>query len=86
MTQPTVTQRTKEEIQVWLVGWIAKELRMDPKTIQVDAPFVNFGMGSRQAVLLIGEISDWLGVDLEPAAAWDYPTISALAAHLATTK
>ncbi len=78
-----VSAASAEEILNWLITWVAKEVKVDPAQIDVDEPFVNFGLTSRQAVLLSGDLEDWLGVELEPSLVWDFPTIAKLSAHLA---
>ncbi len=81
-TAPAVP--TAREIRDWLVAWVAREAEIDPATIDVDDAFVNFGLSSRQAVLLSGDLEDWLGRATSESVAWDYPTIARLAAHLGT--
>ncbi len=80
-----VSGASAEEILNWLIRWVAKEVKVDPAQIDVDEPFVNFGLTSRQAVLLSGDLEDWLGVELEPSLVWDFPTINTLSAHLAVS-
>jgi acyl carrier protein len=75
---------TTREIQDWLVAWVACEAEIDVAAIDVEDSFVNFGLSSRQAVLLSGDLEDWLGRPLSESLAWDYPTIAKLAAHLGT--
>jgi acyl carrier protein len=78
--QPARPQRA-HDIQQWLVSWIAKELSVPDSEVDVDQPFVDFGMSSRQAVLLSGDLGDWLEQEIEPSLAWDYPTIRLVADH-----
>ena len=75
--------RTAPAIEAWIVAWLAKELRVDAGTIDAREPLVNLGMGSRQAILMTGDLAEWLGIDLEPSLAWDHPTIERLAVFLA---
>lgn len=77
------TPRTPKEITVWLVKWIAKQSKIAESAVDVEEPFVNLGLSSRQAVMLSGDLEDWLGVEVLPSAAWDHPTVAALATHLA---
>ncbi len=73
----------KAAIESWLVAWIAKETRLDPSTVDAREPLVNFGLGSRQALLLVGDLEDWLGTRLEPSLAWEHPTVERLSVFLA---
>jgi acyl carrier protein len=79
----TQTIRSSREIQEWIVTWVARESRIDPDTIDVREQFVNLGLSSRQAVLLSGDLEDWLGRKLSASLVWDHPTIEKLADHLA---
>jgi acyl carrier protein len=44
---------------------------------------VNLGVSSRQAVMLSGDLEDWLGRELDPSLLWDRPNIAELSAWLA---
>jgi len=78
------TKHTKEEIENWIINWVSDQLSMDQENIDIDEPFVNLGMSSRQAVFLSGELSDFLKMEeeLSPSLIWDFPTISAISKHL----
>lgn len=76
------TLKSTEEIQAWLTQWIAKELELKTTSFSVDDPFTNIGLSSRQAILLFGELEEFLGAKLEHTLMWDYPSIQKLATHL----
>jgi acyl carrier protein len=59
-------------------------LDIERAEIDIGAPFSAFGLDSLKAVSLAGELETWLGRSLPPTLLWDYPTIDALATHLAT--
>ncbi len=68
----------------WLIARIAERTGLAPSAIDPREPFIIYGLDSAQAVSLAGDLSTWLGRDLPPTLAWDYPTIESLAEHLAT--
>jgi acyl carrier protein len=70
-------------IQRWLITHIAQLLGEDQASIDVGEPFVNYGLGSTDAVILSGDLEAWLGRDLPATLLWDFPTIAALASYLA---
>ncbi len=70
-------------IQAWLVAKLAERLGLEPQEIDVGEPLASYGLGSTEAVSLAGELADWLGRQLSPALVYEYPTIEALARHLA---
>ena len=53
-----------------------------PDEIDLDAPLNDLGVGSRDAVVLSGELSELLGRPVSPVEFWQYPTINALARFL----
>jgi len=75
-------KRSAIEIQEWLISWLSKELDIEAIQIDVKEEFVNLGVSSRQAVILTGELEDWLGLTLEPSLAWEYPSIQTLSEYL----
>ena len=74
---------TAETIRAWLVSRLTKELRVDPHDIDVRKHFSRYGLDSLTTVALICDLEDWLGRRLPDTLVEDYPTIEALAWHLA---
>ena len=72
-----------EVIQAWLVAKLSERLELEPHEIDVREPLASYGLGSTEAVSLAGELAEWLGRQLSPALVYEYPTIEALARHLA---
>jgi len=70
-------------VETWLVSQIAGMLGIDPSAIDRRQPFASFGLDSAQTVSLIGDLEAWLGRSLSPTLAWEFPTVEALAEHLA---
>src|SRR5262249_14255020 len=60
-----------------------ERLRVSPQDIDVGLPFACYGFSSVQAISLSGELGEALGRRLPPTLLYDYPTIEALARHLA---
>lgn len=85
VTQPEDSQKpvkSQEEIQIWLVDQVASLTFVEPGTIDVNAPFSGYGLSSRDAVMLSGDLEEWLNCRLSPTLVYEYPTISALSEHL----
>ncbi|HWE34976.1 MAG TPA: amino acid adenylation domain-containing protein, partial [Isosphaeraceae bacterium] len=72
-----------DAIRAGLIDRLARRLGVDRDAIDPRRPLASFGLGSLQAVALAGELEDWLGRPLPPTLAYEYPTIDALARHLA---
>ncbi|MEH2080434.1 acyl carrier protein [Nostoc sp.] len=74
---------TATKIQVWLVSYLAEQLEINSNEIDVTIPFERYGLDSSAAVSLSGDLEEWLGCEIDPTLLYDYPTIKALARHLA---
>jgi acyl carrier protein len=74
--------KDREAIQAWLIKRVSAALSLNPDDIDVRETFSSFGLDSRTAVSLSGDLERWLGRRLPPTLVWDYPTIDALARHL----
>ncbi|MCI0394341.1 MAG: acyl carrier protein [Chloroflexi bacterium] len=72
----------EEAIQEWLINRVSAWLVIDPEDIDIQEPFASYGLTSITAVSLTGDLEDWLGIELAPTLAYEYPTIAALASHL----
>jgi myxalamid-type polyketide synthase MxaE and MxaD len=72
-----------ELIQAWLVSRLSERLGIESHEIDIREPFASYGLGSTEAVSVAGELAEWLGRKLSPALVYEYPTIEALARHLA---
>jgi chlorinating enzyme len=74
---------TAADIQVWLISYLAELLEMEPDEVEVTIPFERYGLSSSEGIGLIGDLGDWLGYNLDAPLVYEYPTIKALAQHLA---
>ena len=66
------------ELRGWLVDYLITNLACDPAEIDLDAPFNELGVGSRDSVVLSGELSEHLGQLVSPVDFWQNPTINSL--------
>ncbi|MGH2412356.1 MAG: condensation domain-containing protein, partial [Microcystaceae cyanobacterium] len=73
---------TQVEIQDWLVNYLSQLLEIDPEEVDVTNPFERYGLDSSAAVVLSGDLQDWLGCELEPELLFDCPTIETLTQYL----
>lgn len=74
----------EEEIQDWLINRLATWLLLDYDEIDIEQPFASYGLTSITAVSMTADLEDWLGVELSPTLAYEYPTVAALSHHLIT--
>ncbi|HEX8572388.1 MAG TPA: AMP-binding protein [Allosphingosinicella sp.] len=67
----------------WLKSWLAAEYGQDESRISGLDRFADFGMDSIAATLMVGALEARFNVELSPTLAWEYPTLGAMAAHVA---
>lgn len=78
--------QTTEAIVAWMTTYISKRLDIAQGAIPLDAPFTDYGIDSAFAVVMSGDIANWTGHDVPPNLLYEYPTINALAQHVASLK
>lgn len=75
-------KRTPDEIQQWMVAYLARHLDTHPDEIDVTASFERFGLDSAAAVEMTGDLEEWVGERVDPMLVYDYPTIEDMAGYL----
>ncbi len=81
---PTDLPRSAEAVEAFLVDLVSQRLDRPAEEFDVSRPFVSLGISSVQIVELTGELEKWLQRPLPPTFFYNYPTITALAEHLAS--
>ncbi|HEU4363324.1 MAG TPA: SDR family NAD(P)-dependent oxidoreductase, partial [Mycobacterium sp.] len=71
------------QITDWLTARLAGDLELPVAEIDPTKPFAFYGLDSVHAVRLTTALEAWLGHELSPTLAYEYPTIKILADHLA---
>ncbi len=66
-----------------MMAWLIHRSGIDAREVGPETRFADHGLDSMTAMELSGELDDWLGVELTPTVAWNYPTPAQLAAYLA---
>ena len=74
------------ELITWLREWVAQTTGADIADIDPAKPLQTFGLSSRDAVIMSGELENLLGTRIDPTIAYQYPTIASLAAALTAQK
>ncbi len=70
------------ELRHWLVDYLVTNIGCSPEEIDFDASLNDLGVGSRDSVVLSGELSELLGQPVSPIEFWQHPTINDLARFL----
>jgi acyl carrier protein len=74
---------SEEQIRTWIQAYVGDILGVPPENVHADATFGNLGLDSASAVAMVGDLEDWLDVDVDPALPYDFPSIAELAPALA---
>lgn len=83
MSIETQTQApTRQAIESWLINWIAREIGLPPADVDTGKSLLNYSLSSVTAMMLVGDLEEWLGLTLPPTLVWDYPSIAEIAEFL----
>lgn len=83
MTQSTQNGALSvEEVTRWLTDKIGQRLGVPAESVETTKYFDEFGLDSTEALVLSGELEQWLGFELETTALWYHPTIGELAVYI----
>jgi acyl carrier protein len=80
---PARIPRSADEIQQWMIDYLARALERPSEEIDVTAPFDEFALDSATAIGMTGELEEWLGKRVDPTLVYDYPTIEQFSQCLA---
>ncbi|WP_084483795.1 polyketide synthase Pks13 [Nocardia anaemiae] len=73
------TDMSVAELREWLRRWVADATGQPIEQITVDRPMEEFGLASRDAIALGGDIEELTGVVLTATIVYQHPTIASLA-------
>jgi acyl carrier protein len=80
---PGDTIGDETSLRQWLTQTLARRLKLDPKEIDPEVPFADFGLDSLAAIRLVGDLEEKLGKELDLVLVFEHGTVSELSAHLA---
>lgn len=75
-----------ENIQEWLINYLADVLDMEADDIGTSTPFSRYGLDSSATIILTGDLMEWLECQIESDDVYQYPTVQSLARFLAETR
>ncbi|WP_111976831.1 acyl carrier protein [Algibacillus agarilyticus] len=58
---------------------LAERLRIDVIEVDMNKKLTSYGLDSIDAVTMIGDLEDWLDIELPSTLLWDYDTINDVA-------
>src|SRR4051812_9496718 len=72
----------RRELERRLAAWLAARLGVAPAELSTTEPLARYGLDSRAAVDLSGELENWLGRRVPATITYAHPSISALVEYL----
>ena len=72
------------ELETGLRSILARELRLPEAELAVDRPFAELGLNSVMVMAVRRDTEALVGLELSATMLYNHPTVTALAAHLAT--
>ncbi|MBU0601485.1 MAG: acyl carrier protein [Gammaproteobacteria bacterium] len=69
-----------QEIADWITAFIVERTGVPEYEVEPDENLGSYGLGSMQAVDLVGSLEDRFGVALAPTLVFQFPTVRELAA------
>jgi len=78
----TGEKKPGQDIEEWVIDWLAKNLNVQSRDISLNSAFADFGVDSIKAVELAQDIEDTFQIEVDPVVAWEAPTVSHLIAHI----
>ncbi|HET7699084.1 MAG TPA: acyl carrier protein [Vicinamibacterales bacterium] len=72
----------EETVRAWLCAAVARTAGVATNSIDSTATFAYFGLNSLQYVDLTVQLESWLGREIPPTAAYDFPSIELLARYV----
>ncbi|MET9489269.1 polyketide synthase Pks13 [Nocardia sp. NPDC006630] len=80
--EPTGANMSVGELREWLRRWVSDATGQALEQITVDRPMEEFGLASRDALALGGDIEDLTGIVLNATIVYQHPTIASLAERI----
>lgn len=83
MTDMTVSfAPSTKEVQSKVADLMASRLKVEATEIDIEKQFLSYGLDSIDAVTLLGDIEDWLEIELPSTLLWDCSNIRELAEYI----
>ncbi len=83
---PPSSQKSRDEIASWLTSQISLITGLNPEEIDPHRSLIDYGLDSKDAINLSGDLENFLGEHFPPTLLWKYPTLDALAEALVQKK
>ncbi|WP_067452320.1 acyl carrier protein [Actinomadura macra] len=66
----------RTELQEWICVYLAEELRIPVGSIDPTEPMSAYGLDSVRAIMLLADVEERVGFEIDPNALWEFPTVA----------
>ena len=73
---------TITDVKSWIRNYIADVLQADVSAIKDDVDFVKLGLDSSSAAALVGDLEDWMGIEIDTTLIYEHTSIETLSEKL----
>lgn len=73
---------TIPSIESRIATYIAESLGIEVDQVPLEVDVERLGLNSAVVVSLIGDLEDWLGIELSPSILYEFPTVRSVSMHL----
>jgi acyl-CoA synthetase (AMP-forming)/AMP-acid ligase II/alkylation response protein AidB-like acyl-CoA dehydrogenase/acyl carrier protein len=81
--QPSEGSREQwQEVETWLIDWVAMTLTMDASRINVEEPLTSYGVDSLIVLQATCDIEERFGLDVPESVFWNHRSIRALSKYV----
>ncbi len=81
-TLPAETPTKVIELQAWLVNQLAEQFDLDAESIDIQKPLTQYGLDSIVAFTVVGELEEYLDIELPATLLWEHETIERAAEYV----
>lgn len=89
MTNLPLNKEQKELDTKSITNWMKEKIQeycgIDKDSIDIDKSFDMLGLDSATAIMISGELQDYLKIEIDPTIFYDHPTINLMLDHLIET-
>ena len=71
-----------KSLEYYISNKIAKILKVDPEEIDLEKAFADYGIDSITAIRMVGELEDYLDIELPSSLLWEYNSVRKLSEYL----
>lgn len=72
---------TVEMVTTKITELLMETLNVESSELDTSKPFTAYGLDSLDALIVVGDIEDWLGVDLPTTLLWDCANVDEVVAY-----